>query len=168
MIYFTELEQIILKFEWRCLTLQRVQTILRNKNKARHIILADIKLYYKALIIKSVWFWLKIGTDQLKRTETSEINLHVYRQLIFGKEQRAYNGERIGGFVVKNTLADVGDMDLIPELGRSSGVGTGNPLQYFCLAKSHGQRSLDGYSPWCYMVLQRVRHDQVTEYTGSR
>ena len=26
--------------------------------------------------------------------------------------------------------------------------GNGNPLQYSCLEKSHGQRSLVGYSPW--------------------
>ena len=35
-----------------------------------------------------------------------------------------------------------------PWSGRSPGVGTGNPLQYPCLYKSHGQRSLVGYSPW--------------------
>ena len=28
------------------------------------------------------------------------------------------------------------------------GEGNGNPLQYSCLQKSHGQRSLVGYSPW--------------------
>ena len=28
---------------------------------------------------------------------------------------------------------DTRDMDLIPGLGRSPGVGNGNPLQYFCL-----------------------------------
>ena len=27
-------------------------------------------------------------------------------------------------------------------------VGNGNPLQYSCLGKSHGQRRLSGYSPW--------------------
>ena len=35
-----------------------------------------------------------------------------------------------GGTVVKNLLANSGDMDLIPELGRSLGEGKGNPLQY--------------------------------------
>ena len=40
-----------------------------------------------------------------------------------------------------------GDTGLIPGLGRSPGGGNGNPLQYFCLKKSHGQRSLVGYSP---------------------
>jgi len=37
---------------------------------------------------------------------------------------------------------------MIPGLGRSPGEGNGNPLQYSCLEKSHGQRSLVGYSPW--------------------
>ena len=35
-----------------------------------------------------------------------------------------------------------------PWLGRSPGGGHGNPLQFSCLENSHGQRSLEGYSPW--------------------
>ena len=38
-----------------------------------------------------------------------------------------------GGTVVKNLLANSGDMDSIPELGRSLGEGNGNPLRYSCL-----------------------------------
>ena len=37
---------------------------------------------------------------------------------------------------------------LDPWLGRSPGVGNGNPLQCSCLADSHRQRSLVGDSPW--------------------
>ena len=37
------------------------------------------------------------------------------------------------GSVVKNMPANVGDMDLIPESGRSPGEENGNPLQYSCL-----------------------------------
>ena len=37
------------------------------------------------------------------------------------------------GSVVKNLPASIGDMGLIPGLGRSPGVGNGNPLQYSCL-----------------------------------
>jgi len=33
-------------------------------------------------------------------------------------------------------------------LGRSPGEGNYNPLPYYCLEKSHGQRSLVGYSLW--------------------
>ena len=42
----------------------------------------------------------------------------------------------------------MGDLGSIPGLERSPGEGTGNPLQYSCLEKSHGWRSLAGYSPW--------------------
>ena len=35
--------------------------------------------------------------------------------------------------VVKNLLANAGDAGSIPGLGRSSGKGNGNPLQYSCL-----------------------------------
>ena len=38
-----------------------------------------------------------------------------------------------GGLVVKNPLANVGDVALIPGLRRSPGEGNGNPLQYSCL-----------------------------------
>ena len=41
-----------------------------------------------------------------------------------------------------------GDLGSIPGLGRSSGGGHGNPLQYSCLENPHEQRSLAGYSPW--------------------
>ena len=49
--------------------------------------------------------------------------------------------------VVKNPPAnagDTGDVGLIPGLGRSPGGGNGNPFQYSCQEKSHGQRSLVG------------------------
>ena len=35
-----------------------------------------------------------------------------------------------------------------PALGRSPGEGHSNPLQYSCLENPHGQKSLEGYSPW--------------------
>ena len=55
-----------------------------------------------------------------------------------------------GGIVVKNLPANAGDTrdaGLIPGLGGSPGEGNGNLLQYSCLGESHGQRSLEGYSP---------------------
>jgi len=48
---------------------------------------------------------------------------------------------------------DKGDMGSVPGWRRSPGGGNGNPLQYSCLKKSHGQRSLVGYSPiWWHRV----------------
>ena len=53
--------------------------------------------------------------------------------------------------MVKNPPANAAgaiDPSLIPVSGRSPGGGNGNPLQYSCLEKSHGPRSLAGYHPW--------------------
>ena len=50
--------------------------------------------------------------------------------------------------VVKESSCSVGDLGSIPGLGRSRGVGHGNPLQYSCLENPHGQRSLAGCSLW--------------------
>ena len=52
------------------------------------------------------------------------------------------------GLVGKESACNAGDPGSIPGWGRSPGEGNGNPLQYSCLGKSHGQRSLTGYSPW--------------------
>ena len=48
--------------------------------------------------------------------------------------------------MVKESACLVGDLGLIPRLGRSLVGGHGNPLQYYCLEKPHGQRSLVGYT----------------------
>ena len=60
--------------------------------------------------------------------------------------------------VVKNPPAkrDIRDAGPIPGWRRFSGGGHGNPLQYSCLEKSHGQRSLVGYSPWGRKKLDTI------------
>ena len=62
--------------------------------------------------------------------------------------------------MVKNPLASAGDEGLIPGSGRSPVEGNGNPLQLFLPRKSHGQRSLAGYSQW---GQGRIGHDLVTK-----
>ena len=52
------------------------------------------------------------------------------------------------GLAGKECACNVGDLGSILGLGRSPGGGHGNPLQYSCLEKLHGQGSLVGYSPW--------------------
>ena len=52
--------------------------------------------------------------------------------------------------MVKNLPASAGgsgDAGLVPGLGSSSGEGNGKPTPVFLPGKSHGQRSLAGYSP---------------------
>ena len=57
-----------------------------------------------------------------------------------------------------NPPANTGDAGLIPGLGRIPGEGNGNSLQYSCLKKkSHGQRSLAGYTPWDHKDLDTTQ-----------
>ena len=69
-----------------------------------------------------------------------------------------------GGTLVKNLLANAEnsrDTGSIPGLGRPPGVGDGNPLQYSCMEKSHGQSNVVGYSPW------GCKESEVTEHSTA-
>ena len=67
---------------------------------------------------------------------------------IFMLEQTWSRKQLPCGSYRKESDCNGGDLGLIPGLERSPGGGPGNRLQYFCLEKRHGQRSLAGSSPW--------------------
>ena len=73
--------------------------------------------------------------------------------------------------VVRNPPANAGDlrdMGSIPGSGRSPGERNGYSLQYSCLKNPHGQRSLEGCSPWGHIESNMAEQLTFSSWVNSK
>jgi hypothetical protein len=99
MTFFTEVEKSILKLIWKYKKSRIAKAILSQISNTGGITIPDCKQYYKAIVIKTTWYWHKSRhADQRNRREDPDTNPHNYSHLLFNKGAQNMHRRKDGPF----------------------------------------------------------------------